>query len=264
MKNVKLNQLLAYELSGGDFGTQHEFRGFVAQMADKPLAYSFAELADTEGSSGREEFYRRFTVCLVPHRLALLRRKGLSEPISVGMEIEYLNGQKTCSVLGLFPSFEFRTVGGVGAEFSANANLGGNLALPDGSSSSDTATQIGQLSVGVRSKGEISLNLKCRVVTPKVMAVGVGSDHCEWRFDLGETPLYGKDLETWSFLALPKGQRTLKYRMRFYVVTRFAFVPLRFQSEWEEVQCDIVTSLGLQHASGVTSEGYNSGYQKTG
>ena len=87
-----------------------------------------------------------------------------------------------------------------------------------------------------RQGGKVCASLReagsSQVFTPKLMAVGVGSSRCEWRFDVGNSPLYGKDIETWSLLALPKTQRALRYRMRFYVVTRLAFVPQRFESSW--------------------------------
>lgn len=237
MSDLEIDQLLSYELAGGDYGTEHVFSGFAAQLADHPLAYSLAEIASASSDQATLDFYKRFSVCIVPHRLALIRRKGLSEPISVGLEIEYLNGNKTCSVVGLFPSPEFRVIGGIDSEFSANTDFGGNMTAgnaTNGSEDSPLPTMpMGSLRVGAKGTISTSLNIRCKVQTPKIMAVGIGSQRCEWRFDLGDRPLYGKDLETWSFLVLHKGQKEITFRMRFYVVTRLAFVPQRFQSNWE-------------------------------
>lgn len=244
MSEAQIDQLLSYELAGGDYGTEHVFSGFAAQLGDKPLAHSLAEAASSSQDQNTLEFYKRFSVCIVPHRLALIRRKGLSEPISVGLEVEYTNGDKTCSVVGLFPSAEFRVVGGIESEFSANCDFGGNMSTDSGEAttgdSQTTVIPIGTLSVGLRSKINTSLNIRCKVSTPKIMAVGIGSQRCEWRFDLGDEPLYGKDIETWSLLVLPKRQKEISYKMRFYVVTRLAFVPQRFQSNWEVLRSDIL------------------------
>jgi len=240
MKEIEADKLIAYELGGGDLGTEHRFSGFAAHIADKPVGVSFVDLFEGQDQKSKPKFYDRFAVWIVPHRLSIIRRKGLSEPISVGLEIEYQNGSKTCSILGLFPSFEFKTVGGITGNFAANADLGGNLSLAAGGDEKlPGEKELGTLKVGFQTSGGLNLRLSCQVFTPKVMAVGVGSSRCEWRFDVGSSPLYGKDIETWSLVALPRTQRILRYRMRFYVVTRLAFVPQRFESSWEEVECQL-------------------------
>jgi len=242
MKEILADKLLAYELGGGDLGTEHNFSGFAAHIADKPVGVSFGDLFGADNEKAKLQFYNRFAIWIVPHRLSIIRRKGLSEPVSVGLEVEYLNGQRTVSILGLFPSFEFRTVGGIGGSFAANADLGGNLSIAKQGGTPVTGEELGKLKVGLETKGGLSLTLSCQVFTPKVMAVGVGSSRCEWRFDVDDSPLYGKDIETWSLVALPKTQRALKYRMRFYVVTRLAFIPQRFESAWEEIECSLENS----------------------
>jgi hypothetical protein len=248
MKEIEIDKLLAYELAEGDLGTEHSFKGFAARIAENPLADSFEELASPERMES-VRFYKRFSIWIVPHRLSIVRRKGFSEPVSVGIEVEYLNGPKTCSIISLFPSFEFYTVGNVGVSFSADADLGGNLKVAKGDGLSGSEKNLGQLSVGIGAAGNVGLSLSCKVFTPKVMAVGIGSCRCEWRFDVADSPLYGRDLETWSLVALPKSQKRLAYRMRFYVVTRFAFVPQRFESAWEEVECQLASKVSPASAS---------------
>jgi hypothetical protein len=241
MSEIPIDELLSYEIAEGDLGEEHNFSGFSGRISDQPVGTSLATLLGPEALKPNGRFYERFSVWLVPHRISIVRRKGLSEPVSVGIEVEYLNGDRTCSIIGLFPSYEFKTVGELGTSFAADADLGGNLSIArDVSADGISAPNLGQLSIGLRSKGNVGLKLSCRVFTPKVMAVGVGSSRCEWRFDVDDAPLYGRDLETWSLVTLPKSQKTLKYRLRFYVRTRIAFVPLRFQSEWEEVVCELV------------------------
>lgn len=243
MSDVEIDQLLSYELAGGDYGAEHVFSGFAAQLADQPLAHSLAEIAIASSDEATVDFYKRFAVCIVPHRLALMRRKGLSEPISVGLEIEYLNGTRTCSVVGLFPSPEFQVVGGLETEFAASCDFGGNMSTL---SEADTVLgasvmPVGSLRLTTQTKLKSFLNVRCKVQTPKIMSVGIGSQRCEWRFDLADQPLYGKDIEAWSFVVLPKRQSEITYKMRFYVVTRLVFVPQRFQSGWETVTAKILS-----------------------
>jgi len=167
MKEIIADKLLAYELGGGDLGTEHRFSGFAAHIGDKPIAASFSALFDKEDENAKIKLYDRFSVWVVPHRLSIIRRKGLSEPISVGLEMEYRNGQKTCSILGLFASFEFTTVGGITGSFAANADVGGNLSIAGGNDKTLGEKEIGSLKVGLQTTGGVNLRLSCQVFTPK-------------------------------------------------------------------------------------------------
>jgi hypothetical protein len=43
MKEISADNLLSYELGGGDLGTEHKFSGFAAHIGDKPIG--FAQMA---------------------------------------------------------------------------------------------------------------------------------------------------------------------------------------------------------------------------
>jgi hypothetical protein len=88
--------------------------------------------------------------------------------------------------------------------------------------------------------GELSLRLEATIATPIISAVGLGSSRCEWRFDRDREPLFGRDIETWSVVVLPKRQTSLRLRARFYLISRMLFVPTRRQSDWLELTCPLV------------------------
>ena len=48
MKEISADNLLSYELGGGDLGTEHKFSGFAAHIGDKPIGVSFADLFGSE------------------------------------------------------------------------------------------------------------------------------------------------------------------------------------------------------------------------
>jgi hypothetical protein len=113
---------------------------------------------------------------------------------------------------------------------------------PDASASGDLTAVAGSgvvsgLGLSAKGSGGVSLSFSASVVTPFVSAVGLGSTRAEWRFDRYEDALFGRDIETWSILALPKRRRQLRYRIQYNMTTRTFFFPTRTESEWSEVLC---------------------------
>ena len=88
-------------------------------------------------------------------------------------------------------------------------------------------------------EGELKFQFRTTVLTPDVQAVGEGSSRCEWRFDRDQLPLYGRDIQTWAVVVLPRRQRELHYLMRFYLNVRTFFFSTRRESDWpmEKLVC---------------------------
>lgn len=246
-KEVAINLPLAEQLETvPDLGAEIEDGGFYARSADSPIAYSVRALFKKLGKEVPDgvALYNRFELWLVPHRVSIIRRSGLAEPTAVGIEVSYENDGRTCSIVSLFPSFQFIEHGRVSVHFKADMSATGEItpgaaASPDLSDNSDNAGFVAKCgaSLNASTGAGLSLRLASSVVTPTVSSVGVGSSQCEWRLDKQGEPLFGKDIETWAVVALPKRQDKLSYRLRFYFIARTAFFPTRRQSEWVEIEC---------------------------
>jgi hypothetical protein len=96
---------------------------------------------------------------------------------------------------------------------------------------------VGSLSCKMSGSAAASLNFTANVATPSVAAVGIGSNRAEWKFNRAEEPLFGRDIETWAVLVIPKGFEELRYRIRFSLTTRTLFFPTRRESDWTELTC---------------------------
>jgi len=226
-----------------DLGSEIDDGGFYARAADRPIAYSVSALFERLGNPVPDstKLYERFELWLVPHRVSIIRRSGYAEATSVGIEVSYKNDGRTCSIVSLFPSFEYIEHGSVDlnvqARMSATGEIEPVLDLP-ATALLGTKVKCGaslQTSVG----SGLSLRLAASVSTPSLSSVGIGASQCEWRLDKDKIPLFGRDIETWSVLALPKRQRELKYELRFYFIARTAFVPTRRQSDWVPINCSL-------------------------
>jgi hypothetical protein len=93
------------------------------------------------------------------------------------------------------------------------------------------------LKAGITSELEFGIGVNFSVTVPLVSAVGVGDSCVEWVFNEESTNLYGKDIETWTVLAVPKEMGEIKHRLRLYLILRTAFFSTRHYSEWQTLHC---------------------------
>lgn len=213
---------------------------FSVTIADKPIGLSVAALSTRLDTPVPPEvdLYERFSVWLIPNRVSIIRRSGMSEVTAVGIECEYLNGTKTCSIVSLLPAPQFIVWGKADGEIHCEGNLSfaGETLPATGDLGVARISEAG-INFGVSGSAKVSASFRVNVVTPYVAAVGIGSSRAEWRFDRHEEALFGRDLATWSTVVLPKFQKKLEMRMRVYVTLRTAFFPTRHESEWHNVTC---------------------------
>ncbi len=244
---VELNHNLTPELeSARDLGSVIDEAGFYVAAATNPICLDVRKLFETQGPLDKSiKLYDSFKLWLVPNRISVMRRKGFAEPTSVGLEVEYITDGHTCSIVGLLPSPQFIQHGSValGGQIGGSISATGDLsptAIPDGAISKEqNIASIGSLKLQFSSNASLGFNFSANVITPSISAVGLGSSRAEWRFDRHEEALFGRDIETWTVLALPKRQKQLSYRLRFNITTRLAFFPTRRESDWLSIACEL-------------------------
>ena len=245
---IPICKVVAPELESlPDLGSITEEEGFSVKIATAPICHSLGDIfaALEKPIPADLRLYDRFKLWFVPHRLGVLRRKGLAEPVSVGIEVEYLTADGTCSVVSLLPSPEFIRYGSIGATTEMAGSVEASGACNPGENtgevlSAETATKaFAGLRFCAKSGGSIAVTFSAEVVTPYISAVGLGSNRAEWRFNKNREALFGRDIETWSLLALPKRRKSLAYRMRFSLTSRTLFFPTRRESEWVGIECNL-------------------------
>ena len=224
-----------------DFGEPAIDTGkFSVTIADKPIALSVAALSERleKPIPPEVDLHKRFAVWLVPNRVSIIRRSGSSEVTSVGMECEYLNGDKTCSIVSLLPAPQFIVWGTADGSFHCAGNLSfAGETLPVSGDVGAIAINEAGIGFGTTGSAKLSASFSLNVVTPYISAVGIGSARSEWRFDRHKDALFGRDLVTWATVVLPKRQKQLELRMRVYLTHRTAFFPTRHESGWQNITC---------------------------
>lgn len=241
MVEVPLDRSVTSELERNvKFGGKGKIEegGFFAQIANQPIAFPLRKVFEELNQPVSLDLYKRFEVWLVPHRLAIVRRRGQAEPTSVGMEIEYQTDGRTCAAAALLPSFQFvvhgeaRVRGTLTTAGEAGADTG--TVAPPGPSLVKAGFEFSS-----QADGKLGFQFQATVCTPVIAAVGLGASRCEWRFDKLNEPLFGKDIETWTALVLPKRMDEVTYRARFYMNTRTLFLSTRRESDWVSVVCGL-------------------------
>jgi hypothetical protein len=243
MNEYLIERVVSEELERSVLGPEPgEESGFVAQVSDQPIGLNLRSLFADLGNNIPPEvtLYKQFEVWLIPHRFSLIRRRGLAEPTYVGLVVEYIHENATCSVISLIPGPAMQQHGKIhfGADYSGNLSATG--AVSSGQLLTGVPDMIhGALGFRVATDGGLAFRFEAVVSTPVVSAVGIGSSRCEWGFEKREEPLFGKTIETWSVLVLPKRRKELRYRIKYYYLVRTLFFATRRESDFIEVVCPL-------------------------
>lgn len=244
-----LHRELEHRLADQDFGTPVEAKGLVGRIADRPIAFRLRDVLTATGIEipKQIDLYRQFELWLIPQRISVFRERGLAEAVSLGLECEFDSGGSTLCVVEVLPGPAFIRHGSLEGDFSCRGSISasGDLKpLPDEDSGSadhgDEPTHTWEkagLRFETRSRAGIQLSFSFVVATPYVHAVGTGSNRAQWRFDQHREPLFGRDMQMWTLVAIPKQQRELNYRARMFITVRTAFFPTRRESDWQVIQC---------------------------
>jgi hypothetical protein len=240
--DIPLNEELESE---GAMGPDVDTKAFTASIANQPLGFRLGDLFRKLGKPDPDivKLYSRFDIFMIPHTLAIMRRSGMAEPTELGLEVEYDAGGRTCSVVSLFPVFQYQVQGSVssGVRFAARMSPTGELAaMGEAPAGSGASLSLGGLTLSASADSAVELHLSAVVSTPTVQATGKNSSQCAWNMVKQKEPLFGRDIETWAAVVLAKGSTALQYRIRFYVITRTFMFPTRIQSDWVERTCQFV------------------------
>ena len=122
MAEKPIAHALTPQLESMILGGEIDEGGFFAEVGEEPRGFRLRDLFERLGKPippRLAELNRVYELWLIPHRVNIIRRSGLAEPTSVGIEVRYLKGKKTCSVVSLLPSFQYLVHG----------RLGGNIEL---------------------------------------------------------------------------------------------------------------------------------------
>jgi hypothetical protein len=228
------------EVESMDFGSESGPR-FEVDIADRPIGLPLRGLFRAHELSVPAEYalYKRFALWVIPHRISVRRMRGIYDLVSLTISARFDAGGGTCSVVSLFPEARFKSIGALKAE--ASISLSGSMTPPT-QALKNLHDVGGSLSVGMSGGVEASLAFQAAIATPIISAGGKGSSACYWTFEKDDLPLFGRDIEAWSVLVLPKRATSVEIRMTVTTTERLAFVPVSRSTDEQTISCELLES----------------------
>jgi hypothetical protein len=213
---------------------------FEVEVGEQPIGLSLRGLGPDSGlpiEADLAPLFKRFDLWLIPHRIHIRRVHGIHELVSVTINVRYDAEGGTCSVVSLFPEAQFVVLGTLEAHASVDA-AGSMSPLPG--SLADTKNVGGSLDIGTAGGIKASMAFRTSISSPLISTGGKGSSRCSWTFEQHETPLFGRDIETWSVLVLPRRRKSVRYSMSVGYTQRLFVVPAQRTTNEVEISCPLV------------------------
>ena len=219
-----------------------EFEPFRFRIGDRPIARDIRrlyELADRKVPEDLEVFHGN-DIWAITYAVSVLGGANFKSVRELGFRMRYPEKPRV-TVLEVMPQTKF--VKKLGGSFTSEADLDiwGQASVPS------ELTQLLEVFEHLGFGGKLKLSTKVNVVgrlsfsvvTPVIVATGVGDSGSEWAFQRDEIPLVGDHIMV-QIIHTPRFQEKLKFKAQVYttVVTSY-FFPARLQSEWVELTCPL-------------------------
>ena len=147
-------------------------------------------------------------------------------------------------MVSLFPEAQFVVLGSLEAHASVNA---GGAMSPLPGALANVQNVGGSLDVGIAAGIKASLAFSTSIASPLISTGGKGSSRCSWTFERQQAPLFGRDIETWSVLVLPRKRKRVHYFITVGTTQRLAFVPVQRTTDEVALTCPLVGPGEQQH-----------------
>jgi hypothetical protein len=230
-------------------GEQVEPTNFWARVHEAPIPVSLNSVLTRARRTLDNPLYGRFDLWMVPHRFSILRNTGSGLVSSIGCLVEYYEPEVAQSIVSIFPSAEYVTTSPLSIDAKSKAlgmldqlGVSALIGMPTVDLvQADVKLTLPGVSLQIDIADTSHLRLSLDLVTPIVLATGVGSRKCSFQFNHWKEPLHGRDLETWALIAAHKRTRTLKYRMKVFYTIRSYFIPRRWETPWADLSGNCVS-----------------------
>lgn len=183
-----------------------------------------------------------YDIYLVTMSVGLLKDGGWKNINQLGVQLEYKQNPKV-TILDLAPKTEFvRRVQGR-LRSVTHLSLNGRLTLDEGALAVPAPlpeVSSAEISFKTSQAAKFLANLEFNVLTPTVIATGVGHYMAEWILTKDEEPLVG-DQAFAHVLLVPKDKSRLNMKARVYAIISgfFNFFPVRLEGEWVDLPLEL-------------------------
>ncbi len=222
---------------------------FRVRVGRRPFARSLRALYEANGRRipADLELYRGHDVWLVQYTVGVLKEGRWNSLKQLGIEVELPKSPRVV-IRDMLPTTEFIPLVKGSLKCSAAVRLAGDVETPAAVTELLDKVAFVSADVGVHlsSSAEFVGQVSFSVLTPKVVATGVGDHVAEWVFTKADDPIVG-DVRMLLILITPRSLDLLTTRARVYAVwPTWSLVPIRQRSQWIPLQVPLDPSVGHQ------------------
>jgi hypothetical protein len=244
-----LNRGLEKPLSQTKFGGKGvvEKDHVTVRIGQRPIVRSLRELYERAGKALPPDLqvFSSFRLWMITHVVSVVREESGIKDINRLIYEAQFGSDVEVTTVQVLPQTEFikkfsvdgRTSWAVDVGLGVNGQVTVPAAITELLGQTDIVSFDGKLKAKIDIANSVSVvgNLSFSVTTPKVVAVGVGSDYCRWEFTKHDVPLIGDHLMI-QILLVPKHTPELAFQSRVSVTTAiFDFLPSTRRSQWTDL-----------------------------
>ena len=212
---------------GDETRSNFDFGKWEIRVGNKPLFFRLRESLIDFGIPIEErlmEFYDRYDVVLVPHRIGVRRVSGSTRLKSISVEVQFDLGRADFSIVNLFPSVSYAKRASIGlvAEYLAKLEGLGSLeaAAHDNEKTAELALS-SNAKLSLAANGELQFQMTSKSLLTASM--GEGSSSALFQFQGLESESEWQNIEAWSTLVVPKDRKRIAHSLSAEITTSGEF-----------------------------------------
>jgi hypothetical protein len=215
------------------------------RLGDRPLCRNLRRLYELTHRELPADIavFDEYDVWSITHTIsAIHRRDSYPKVIGLGYEVDFQDAEKILTI-EILPRSKFITLSEVKSEVKFDLGLEGHAQPPEVVREFLDEFEYlgGDASVKLSSDLKVIGRVSFSVMSPVIQAVGLGSSHCEWLFEVEDKPLLGDQIMLQTIL-VPRGTSVLNFKARGYALLRPNWISFStmIYTNWLNVECLLV------------------------
>lgn len=242
-ENSAIDQALLIDPLDRDFGSDIEFESIDLRIGRRPSARNLAKFYEATGQELPKEYslYVSHNIYLISVTVGIMNKGGWKNVKQLGVQLEYDENPRV-TILDLLPQTEFIETAGGHFRSNTDITLNGKAKVSDAliEGVGDGEIISGDAKIESSNSANIAASFSFSVMTPKVIATGVGDHSAHWLFKKDKEPLVG-DQTVAHTLLVPLHVEDLNLKARLYAsVSGFGGLPVKLTSDnWISLEIDL-------------------------
>lgn len=231
-----------------DYGTEPAdtitVKSLEVRLGDRPVCRNLRRLYELSHAELPPDIavFDEYDIWSITHTIGAIHRQDSYPKVKgLGYEANFVNAAKVLTI-EILPRSKFVSIGEVKSETQFDLGLEGHAQPPEGVKEFLNQVEYlgGDASIKLSSDLKMIGRVSFSVMTPIIQAVGLGSSHCEWLFEVEDKPLLGDQIMLQTVL-VPRGTRDLKFKARGYALLRPSWISFStmLYTDWLEVECHL-------------------------